>query len=77
VKERGHTEDLGIDGRTILTWIFEIHCKNMHWNLLTQDRVRCWGSCKFNNEPLDFIKGKKFLDQLSHYLFLKDFASWN
>jgi hypothetical protein len=35
------------------------------------------GFCKYSNEPLDFIKGREFLDQLSDYKFLKeDSATW-
>jgi hypothetical protein len=29
------------------------------------------GSCEHGNEPLDSIKGDKFLDQLSEYRLLK------
>ena len=36
------------------------------------------GSCEYDNEPLDSIKYREFLDLLRKYLFLKtNSVSWN
>jgi hypothetical protein len=40
LRERDHLEDLGIDGRTLLKWIFKMWDGGMYWIDLTQDRDR-------------------------------------
>jgi hypothetical protein len=35
------------------------------------------GSCEHSNEPLGFIKGRKFVDKLSDYLLKNHCASWS
>jgi hypothetical protein len=39
--ERGYLEDLGLDGRIILRWIFRKWDGGMDWIVLAQDRDRC------------------------------------
>jgi hypothetical protein len=55
-KRRGHSEDLGVDGRIILEWILEKCGEVVDWNYLTQDRYQ-WRTLLKSNEPLNFIKG--------------------
>jgi hypothetical protein len=40
LRERGHLEDLGIDGRLILKWIIKNWDGDMDWIDLVQDRER-------------------------------------
>jgi hypothetical protein len=41
LRERNHLEDLGVDERIILKWLFEKwHGGDMDWIDLAQDRVR-------------------------------------
>jgi hypothetical protein len=39
-KERGHSEDRGVDGRKGLKWILETDWEDVEWILLAQDRHR-------------------------------------
>jgi len=40
-RERDHLEDLGVDGRIILSWIIqEVGCEGTEWIHLAQDRDR-------------------------------------
>jgi len=61
-RERGHFEDLGVDGRIILKWIV----KKTDWGgaktgLLWLRIGTVTGTCKCGDEPSNFIKCKKFL----------------
>ena len=63
VRARGHLEDLSIDGRVILKWIFKMDMwgGGKDWIDLAQD----WnvaGACECGNEPLGSIKCREFLD---------------
>jgi hypothetical protein len=50
----------------IKMYLKEIGCKGMHYiYLVRQDAVVL--SCEFNNESLDSIKGRKFIDWLRDY----------
>jgi hypothetical protein len=40
LKEGDHLEDLNVDGRVILKWIFKMWDDSMDWIGLTQDRDR-------------------------------------
>jgi len=43
VRERDHLEDLGVDGRIILSWIFrKWNVGGMDWIDLAQDGDRWW-----------------------------------
>jgi hypothetical protein len=75
LKGRGHSEDLGKDGRMISELILEKAGGGWvvaDWTHLSQDwkgPVSC--SCEDGNEPSDYIKWEEFLDELSDYLLLK------
>jgi hypothetical protein len=40
LRERGHSENPGVDGRVILRWVFKKWDGDMDWILLAQDRDR-------------------------------------
>jgi lipocalin len=42
LRERGHLEDTGVDGRTILKMIFKNQNERLDWMVLAQDRDRWW-----------------------------------
>jgi hypothetical protein len=51
-------EDLGIDGRVILKWIFKKWDGGMYWI----DLAQVVGCCEFGNEPSGSIQCEEFLD---------------
>jgi hypothetical protein len=59
--DREHLDDLGIDGRIILKWIFKKRDRGMSWIDLAQNRNRWAGSCEGGNELLNSISYVKFL----------------
>jgi hypothetical protein len=40
LKERDHLEDLGVDGKMILIWIFRMWDGGLDWICMAQDRER-------------------------------------
>ena len=59
-RERDHFEDLSVDGRIILKWIFKkLDWRGMEWIDLAQDTD---GSCECCNEASGSIKCGEFLD---------------
>jgi len=54
-------EDPDTDGRIILKWILKRWWDGGAWAGLIWLRMEV-GSCECGNEPLDIIKGGKFLD---------------
>jgi hypothetical protein len=41
LRERDHSEEIGVDGRIILRWVFrKVGCGSMDWIDLAQDRNR-------------------------------------
>jgi hypothetical protein len=43
LKERGHTEDLGLDGTIILKWVFKkIEWEGVYWINLAEDWDKRW-----------------------------------
>jgi len=62
--ERDHLEELGVDGRIILKWIFRTWDGGT-WTALIWPRTgQVAGSCKHSNEPSGSIKFREFLDYL-------------
>jgi hypothetical protein len=55
LRERGHLENRGVDGRTVLIWIFRMWNSGMDWNDLAKLRQDV-GFCECGNEPSDSIK---------------------
>ena len=65
LRERDHLEDLGVDGRIILRWIFRkwdvgVWTGSSYFTIGT-----VVGTCECGNEPLGSIKCGKFLDLLT------------
>ena len=56
--ERGHLEDLGVDGRIIM----ELFSNRLgrDWTDLVQDMGKTAGSCGYVNEPSSYIKCSDF-----------------
>jgi hypothetical protein len=71
LKGRDHSEDLGIDGKIILKWIFRIVGEGLD----SSGSGLVAGSCEHGNEPSGFIKGREFLDKLSKLLASQDLCS--
>jgi hypothetical protein len=62
--ERGHLEDLGVDGRIILKWIFN-KWDGVAWAGLIWLRIGTGGgrgACECGNEPSGSIKCGEFID---------------
>jgi len=54
----------------------QIGWKGVDWIQLAQDKTSL-GYYEHSNEPSGSIKGGTFLDHLSNYQLLKDYAPWN
>jgi hypothetical protein len=72
MKERDHSEDLGIDERIILYYISG-KCNGKLWTGLNWLRIGTpiVGSCEHGNEPSSSVKGGEFLNKLSDCWLLK------
>jgi hypothetical protein len=42
LRERDNLENIGVDGRIILSRIFKKSCRSMNWFNVAQDRDRWW-----------------------------------
>jgi len=62
--ERDHLEDPCVDGRIILKWILKKRGGGMGWIDLAQDRAKLVDIFGCGNEPPDYIKCGKFLENL-------------
>ena len=60
LRERGHLEDLGVDGRKILRWIFRKR-NVVAWTGSRWLRMMA-GTCECGSEHLDSLKCAEFLD---------------
>jgi hypothetical protein len=61
IMERGHLEDVGLDGRIILQWIFN-EWDGEAWTVLVRFSIRqVAGTCECGNEPSGSIKCGNFL----------------
>jgi hypothetical protein len=62
VKERDHWEDLGLDGKLILKWLFK-KWNGWTWTGLIWLRIEAGGGlCTCDDEPSGSIKYGGFLD---------------
>jgi hypothetical protein len=61
MKERFHLEDLGVDGRIILKWVFKKWDGGMDWIDLAQEG-QVVGSLEWSDGPLGSINCRKLLD---------------
>jgi hypothetical protein len=66
-----YLNDLGVDGRTILNWIFKKWCGKNWLDCSGSGEGQVVGACKCNNELGGSIKWGKFLDQLRTYWLLQ------
>jgi len=62
MNERDHLEALGTDGRIILEWILGKKGGKLWTGCIWLKMGISGGSNEENNEPLDSIKGREFLD---------------
>jgi hypothetical protein len=66
--ERGHMEDLCVQGRKILKQMFKkYYDEGVDRIYLIQDDDRWQDSCERGDESSIFIKGVKFLNKLRNY----------
>jgi hypothetical protein len=65
-------EDLGVDGRMILNWIFR-KCDDEGWIGYAAGQGQVVGSCECGNEPSVSMKCGEFLD----WLLKKDSPPWS
>ena len=56
LKERDLFEDIGVDGRIILKWVFK------KWGREAWTDVQLAGACEYSNEPWGSMKCREFLD---------------
>jgi len=61
LREGGYLEDVSVDGRVILNWIFKKLDGGMDWIDLAQDRDR-WRCCECSNEVSGSLKCGNFLN---------------
>jgi hypothetical protein len=59
---RDHLQDLGVDGRIILKWIFKKWDRGMDWIDMAQDRDRWWAVVNAVMNFYGSIKRGEFLD---------------
>jgi len=64
LRERDHLEDLGVDGRIILKWIFRTWDGGVWTALIWLRTGQVAGCCKHTNEPSGSIKFREFLGYL-------------
>jgi hypothetical protein len=62
LKERARLEDLGIDGRILLRWIFRKWDGGHGLDSSGSGKGQVAGTCNCSNEPSSSIKCGKFLD---------------
>jgi hypothetical protein len=60
-------EDRGVDWRTVLKRVLKKRDVRMWVGFVSSEKGPVAGSCEHRNEPSDFPKGGKFLDQLGDY----------
>jgi len=61
LKGRYHSQDLGVDERTILEWILGNRVEMCEVGSYDSEEGLSGGSCEHGNEPFSSTKGKKFL----------------
>jgi hypothetical protein len=76
LKRRDHLEELGLDGRIILKWMFrEICCEGVDWMRMVQDRQK-WRAVVNAVMEIRFTqKVGNFLSSCVTYLLKKDSVS--
>jgi hypothetical protein len=71
LKERDHSEDLGVDGRIILKCILRKYSRDVDfYSSGSGSRLRA-SFFKLGNEPSGLIKGGNFLNSLAYWWLLK------
>ena len=62
IMERGHKEDVGLDGSIILQWVLNEWCGDAWTGLILLGVRQVAGTCECGNEPSGSIKRGEFLE---------------
>jgi hypothetical protein len=77
VKERGHLEDLSIDGRIILNVSYGGGMIRHRWDSFGRGQEQVVGCCEHGNEPSDSVCGEFIYYVRTCWLHKMDSSPWS